>query len=114
MKNSPPKIVGRKKNPSGGERLALIKAAQLYRAFTGDEGELVAVVKNLQWPTVAAVIGSLDGVMYTTVRDGKTEKYVHQFKKKAKPVLAVSPDGKMLVVVLGDYRFTERGIEDCK
>lgn len=90
----------------------LKRAGKLYREFTGDEGELVAKVRNFEWPKVAAVIGELDGILYTTVRDGETESYIHRFKKSARPLFCVSHDGKTLVIVLGKYRFTERGIVD--
>jgi hypothetical protein len=107
--------MSRKKNPiQGGERLSMLReAAILFREFTGDEGELVARVKNVQWPKVAAVIGEMDGVLYSTVRDGQDEKYIHRFKKSARPLLCVSHDGSMLVIVLGKYRFTDRGIVDA-
>lgn len=105
--------MNRKNSVQGGERLAMLRdAAKLYREFTGDEGELVAKVKKLVWPKVATVIGELDGVLYSTVRDGKDEKYIHRFKKSARPLLCASHDGEMLVIVLGKYKFTERGIVD--
>jgi len=63
-------------------------------------------------PTVAAPIGSLDAVMYTTIRDGKVEKYIHRFAKSDRPLLAVTPDGRQLLIVGGLYRFTEAGIVD--
>jgi hypothetical protein len=58
------------------------------------------------------VIGELDFVGYTTVRDNVTEKYIHKFKRAARPVLAVTAKGKQLRVVGGSYQFTEAGIED--
>lgn len=57
-------------------------------------------------------VGELDGVLYTTVRDGQTEKYIHKFRKKSRPLLAASHDGKSLHILGGEYEFTERGIED--
>ena len=53
-----------------------------------------------------------DGVLYTTTRDGREEKYVHEFRKRDKPLLCVSPDGEQLFIVAGRYVFTERGIVD--
>lgn len=107
----------RKNSPSigvqGGERLDMIReAARLYRDFTGDEGELVGKVRKIEWPKVAAVIGEMDGVLYSTVRDGVDEKYIHKFKKGSRPLLCTSHDGKTLIIVLGKYRFTDRGIVD--
>lgn len=63
-------------------------------------------------PKTGLVIGKMDGVLYTTVRDGKLEKYIHKFRRKSKPLLAVSSDGKQLLTVGGKYEFTEAGIED--
>ena len=57
-------------------------------------------------------IGQCDGILYTTVRDGRTEKYIHKFKKNSRPVLVSNFDGKSLGLVGGKYHFTERGIED--
>jgi len=57
-------------------------------------------------------VGTVDGILYTTVRDGNTEKYIHEFKKKSRPHLAVSHDGKQLFILGGGYAFTERGIVD--
>jgi len=63
-------------------------------------------------PKTGLVVGDLDGVLYTTVRDGKTEHYQHDFKKGSRPLLAASSDGKSLHILGGEYEFTERGIED--
>ena len=58
------------------------------------------------------VIGECDGVLYTTVRDGVTERYIHEFASGDKPLLCVSPNGKQMLFVGGRYVFTERGIVD--
>ena len=57
-------------------------------------------------------IGECDGVLYTTVRDGKIEHYIHEFADSDKPMLAVSPNGRQLILIGGRYKFTERGIVD--
>ena len=67
---------------------------------------------KLPVPKTGLVIGELDGVLYTNVRDGKTEKYKHDFKKSSRPHLIASNDGKSLHILGGEYEFTERGIED--
>ena len=85
-------------------------AIDLFENFTGEKPEYLDRI-NLPVDTVAMAIGHCDGVMYQTVRDGKTEKYIHKFKKGSRPVLAVSSDGKQLYILGGDYHFTERGIE---
>jgi len=61
---------------------------------------------------VALVVGRCDGVLYTTVRDGAREKYIHKFKASDAPLLAISPDGCQILLIGGNYRFTERGIVD--
>jgi hypothetical protein len=54
----------------------------------------------------------LDFVGYTTVRDGKRERYIHRFRKKSRPLLAASSDGTSLQILGGEFEFTEAGIED--
>jgi hypothetical protein len=54
----------------------------------------------------------VDGILYSTVRDGVLEKYIHKFRKADRPLFVVSPDGKQLFLVDGNYTFTERGIVD--
>lgn len=88
------------------------KAANIYGDFTGHEPEVVEVVQKPAFPDAVAVIGECDGILYTTVRDGITESYIHKFKKKSRPLFCVSPDGKQLILLGGSYDFTERGIVD--
>ena len=61
---------------------------------------------------ICLVVGTCDGVLYTTVRDGRKEKYIHKFKADDAPLLVVSPDGRQLMLIGGRFRFTERGIVD--
>jgi hypothetical protein len=89
------------------------RAAGLYQRFSGHEAEEVGRVNIAPPPRTLVAVGELDGVLYTTVRDGKVEKYIHKFASKDKPVLAVSPDGKRMFVVGGRFTFTERGIVDA-
>lgn len=98
-------------NPSASSTVR--RAADLYERFTGHDAEEVGRVKVAALPKVAALIGDCDGVLYTTVRDGKTERYIHKFKAADRPLLAVSPDGKQLLLIGGHYKFTERGIVDA-
>lgn len=86
------------------------RAAKMFEEFTGHAAESVGYV-DFTTPTALAIVGDLDGVLYTTVRDGITERYKHDFATKDKPMLCVSPDGR-LHVIGGHYRFTERGIVD--
>jgi len=101
----------RVRNPVGATKGQIENAKELFRDFRGDHPERLAKVK-IRVPKVGVVIGHLDGVDYTTMRDGKTERYRHTFKKSSRPTLAASHDGESLHVLGGEYEFTERGIED--
>jgi hypothetical protein len=104
--------VKRKKNPVPPTRQRQIDAAaKLFEDFSGHKGNLFSVPQPAL-PKVALVVGYCDGIMYETVRDGKTEKYLHQFEKSSRPLLAASSDGKQLLVLGGAYDFTDRGIVD--
>lgn len=92
---------------------ARVKAAgDLYTRFTGHDADEIVSIDKPVMPDTMLVIGDIDGVMYTTMRDGQIEKYVHQFKKKCRPLFCVSHDGKQLFLLGGSYDFTERGIVD--
>jgi len=106
------RVTRRKKNPVPPSSAAQVKdALQLFNDFTGHKGEIFSVPMPTM-PHAALVVGYCDGIMYETVRDGKTEKYLHQFKKNARPLLCASSDGKQLLVLGGAYNFTDRGIVD--
>lgn len=87
-------------------------AAQLYESFTGHKVKYGQTVNVPPLPKVVALIGPCDFVGYTTVRDGRTEKYIHKFAARDKPMLCASPDGTHILLVGGNYDFTERGIVD--
>jgi hypothetical protein len=95
-----------------GKRADILQASRLYEDFTGHQAEYVEVFDKPVIPGVLVNIGYCDGILYTTVRDGKVERYIHQFSKKARPLFCVSPDGQTLWLLGGSYDFTERGIVD--
>lgn len=88
------------------------KAANLYERFSGHEAEECGRIRVPPMPKVGVAIGKIDGVLYTTVRDGRLEKYIHKFHAGDEPLFVVAPDGKQLYLVGGRYDFTERGIVD--
>jgi len=98
-----------KTNPANNKRL--LKAAKLYEQFTGHKPTSIREV-NTANSGEGFVIGTLDGVLYTTKRDGKTEHYKHDFNSRSRPLLVSSYDGKNLYIVKGQYQFTDRGIVD--
>ena len=97
--------------PRGAEAERVSQAARLFEDFTGHQADSM---DKVVWkvPDVAVQFGRLEGVMYSTVRDGKHERYLHKFKGKSQPLLGASHDGKQLVIVGGRYQFTDAGIED--
>jgi hypothetical protein len=98
----------------GPTRSQVLAAARLREDFTGHTPRMKDIVKmpKPRYPDAAMVVGELDGLLYTTVRDGKVESYIHRFRQRSRPLLCVSPDGKTLFMLGGAYSFTERGIVD--
>jgi len=90
------------------------EAGRLYKNFTGHDPEIIGKFDIPDFSGVVMAIGELDYVGYTTVRDGVTESYHHDFSRKARPLLCVTSDGRQLIILGGEYDFTERGIVDRK
>jgi hypothetical protein len=88
------------------------QARDLYERFSGHDAVEIGSVQVQPMPKVGVAIGEVDGILYSTVRDGVLEKYIHKFRKKDRPLFVVSPDGTMLYLIGGNYDFTERGIVD--
>lgn len=88
------------------------QAASLYERFSGHNPESIGKVRVPPTPRVGVAVGEVDGILYSTVRDGQLEKYIHKFRKSDRPLFVVAPDGKQLFLIGGNYTFTERGIVD--
>jgi len=87
-------------------------AVRLFESFTGHRADRVQQLPKPTIPDEAVFIGHVTGLMYVTRRDGKIENYIHRFNAKSAPVFAVTHDGKQLLLLGGDYDFTEKGVED--
>jgi len=98
-----------RKNPETRENLA--KAARRLKDFSGHEASEVLRVQERPFKK-GLVVGQLRGLLYDTVRDGRSEGYIHKFRKSSRPLLAASEDGRSLRIVGGRFQFTEAGIED--
>ena len=92
-------------------RRQINQAAKLYTDFRGEEPAYIDTVSVNVTP-VMLLIGECDGILYTTRRDGKVERYVHHFKANARPLLTCSHTGNQLYLIGGRYRFTDAGIID--
>jgi hypothetical protein len=107
-----PKSKGRESNPVPQSKLAATQdGITLFKRFRGEEPEYIDKVK-IHRHDVCIVIGECDGILYSTVRDGEPEKYIHRFKKKSRPLLCSSSDGSQLYLIGGSYDFTDVGITD--
>lgn len=106
------RVVKRGRNPvPPSKHVKLREAGKLYQEFSGHR-PTGAKTHRIRLPDVGLQVGRVDGILYSTVRDGRAEKYVHRFKRSARPLLAASHDGRTLVIVGGRYQFTDRGIID--
>ena len=95
------------------EQAAKVKQAiKRFESFTGMNVEYIDQVEVQPIDDVMLTMGKCTGIMYSTVRDGVQEKYLHQFKKSAQPLLCVSSDGLQLYLIGGSYSVTDKGIED--
>ena len=98
-----------KQNPDAAVR----EAVQRFTGFKGERPKSVSRVSVPTAPRVLLTLGACVGIMYRTHRGGRTDNYLHRFKKSARPTLAVSSDGRTLYLLGGEYRVTDRGIEDA-
>lgn len=87
------------------------QAAQLYEDFTGHQADQVDIAKIPNYDT-ALCIGECLGIMYETVRDGVRERYQHDFRKKSRPQLCITHDGRQILLIGGSYLFKDSGIND--
>ena len=110
---SPKPKGGRGRNPVPLSKHAKIgKAVELFENFTGHTPKYVDRI-DIPAHDVALKIGQCDGVLYTTVRDGRRESYIHKFNKSARPLLCTTFDGRQLLLIGGSFEFTETGINDA-
>jgi hypothetical protein len=89
-------------------RKNLRKGVRLFEAFNGREPTHVDKVSVKDY-TEFVLIGPCLEIAYLA-DDGKG--YRHKFRHSSRPLLAVSADGKQLVLLKGRYQFTDRGIVD--
>ena len=100
-----------RKNPSVSSQVQ--EAVARFTGFRGDMPKSVDRVRVKPPARVMLHVGECLGIMYRTERDGVVEDYLHRFRKKSRPTLAVSSDGKTLYLLGGAYRVTDHGIEDA-
>lgn len=89
-----------------------LRAAKAYADFTGAVPTRSYAVQLDDKPVAGYRLGSLLGVAYEATRDGRKERYFHEFGPAARPDLAVKDDGSQLYITRGRYKVTDRGITD--
>lgn len=87
------------------------KAVALYESFRERKPKRIGKV-SMSVPKAVACIGYVEGIDYRTTHGKKVTLYHHDFAPGSRPLFAVSPDGKQLILLGGRFKFTERGIVD--
>lgn len=93
-------------------REQVAQAARRIARFTGMPDVTTRKIRVSPRDDVVLDIGRVDGILYSTIRDGTAEKYIHRFARNSRPLLSASPDGKRLYLRGGAFTFTDRGIVD--
>lgn len=106
-------VAVRKKNPIKDRRSKINAAMKLYSNFSGEKPEIVGTHPQPKRLDVGIAIGECCGIAYEAVRDGEVMAYFHEFAEQDRPLLVSSSDGKQLVILGGEYDFTENGIVDA-
>lgn len=88
------------------------RAAKAFEDFSGHKPSKVRRSRLDDRDVAGWEMGPLIGVAYEAKRDGKRERYFHEFKKSARPKLIAKDDGSRLYIDGGRYKVTDRGIED--
>jgi hypothetical protein len=86
----------------------LLQGIKLFEDFNREEPHYIDKIYIPDFSELIFVGPCLD-ISYHA-RDG--HDYRHEFRKKSRPDLCVTPDGLQLVLIGGNYQFTGRGITD--
>jgi hypothetical protein len=86
----------------------ITEARKLFRDFHGYDAE-PGDIKMVEFPGehICLVIGEAYGIMYKT--EETKEPYLHKFDEKDRPILVATSDGSQTFMLMGAYRFTDRG-----
>jgi hypothetical protein len=88
------------------------RAKKAFEDFTGHKATKRRVSRLDDRDVHGWEMGPVLGIAYEAKRDGKTQRYFHEFKKAARPRLVAKDDGSKLYIDGGRYKVTDRGIED--
>lgn len=103
----------RKKPRAAAVDRELQLAGKLYGGFRErDVGQLKR--RAVDWPAVSVAIGRVLAVEYETTHGARRTLYRHDFKAWARPEFNASADGRLLLILPGNFVFTARGIVDTR
>jgi len=92
----------------GRLKRSIAKGVNLFKRFNGRNPEHIDTLRVKDYNEFV-LIGPCLEIAYLA-DDG--HGYRHKFRHSSRPLLAVSTDGKQLVLLKGKYEFTDRGIVD--
>lgn len=92
--------------------MSIKRARKAYEDFSGHTPKRVDKSSLPDRDVTGWKMGPVVGIAYEAKRDGKTQKYFHEFEEHARPDLVAQDDGSQLYINGGRYKVTERGIED--
>ena len=92
-------------------RAGIQRAARLYRSFR-ERTPTRARKVTVRLPKAVMVMGTCDGILYTTTHGGKASRYKHVFAKGSKPLLCAGTGRNQLYLIGGRFHVTDRGIVD--
>lgn len=86
------------------------RAVELYSSFHGKDPKYVDEY-IIQIAPVAMLVGKVAAIEYETPHN-RTDRFRHEFSGRSRPMLAVSGDGRQLLLLGGQYYFNDHGIID--
>src|SRR5258708_38336008 len=102
-----------RKNPIGDLDAGDVnKGLKLYEKFTGRPADRKRMIRRPELPDALVCIGDISVIQYVAERDGETFEFRHPFRARSRPLLCVTPDGKLVLALGGAWTFTEDGFVD--
>jgi len=104
----------RKNPPLAGKTISAAAVKRFQTFFDFDPRKVISFpVPSRKIPGELVILGTLELVGYISDKwEGKNHRYLHEFKKGARPFLCCDAAGKQLFIIGGDYAIKEEGIVD--
>lgn len=88
------------------------KGMKLFENFVGRPADRSELIPKPEIPDALVCIGEISVIQYVAERDGKEYEFRHPFAERARPKMCVFPDGTMVLMLGGAWRFTQDGYID--